>query len=106
MEILEFINHLRETDKYICDIYTKGGCYRLAVLLKKMYGGTVVINRDKDHAGLDHEGVVYDINGVNNWDDWDDPTDEDFKEMEHWSFANTRALSIGECQVCEEPILV
>ena len=64
IHIGEFIESLRNTDDYIQHIYTKGGCYKFHLLLKKLYKGcTPYISQRKDHIITLHEGKYYDIYG-------------------------------------------
>ena len=71
MNILNFINALRETDKYIETIYTRGGCYRFHLLLKQMYPECEpMINMSKDHVATLYEERLYDINGVVQQEIW------------------------------------
>ena len=107
MKILDFITKLRETDYYIAIIYTEGGCYKFAKFLRGIFGGDILIRKDKGHAALKLDDYIYDINGLlQNVDDFEFPTEEDLKEMETWTFGGNRLLSLGECEHCEEPLLV
>lgn len=106
MDIEDFIKQLRETDHYISTIYYEGGCYRFACLLESMFGGEVVISKEKDHAALLLNGKVYDIKGKQDPELFESPCNFDLIEMNDWSFAKYRILSIGECGNCEEPILI
>jgi len=64
MDILTFIEELRNTDGYIRYIYTEGGCYRFHLLLKKMYKGcTPYISKEKNHIVSRYKGRFYDIDG-------------------------------------------
>ncbi len=106
MDILKFIEITRNSDRYVKDIYTKGGCYQFARILESLFsGGEVVINNDKDHAAYDFAGAFWDINGVSN-EKYDTPTEIELELMESWSFWKTAYLKAGECPVCEEPLLI
>jgi hypothetical protein len=105
--ILEFITALRESDKYIEVIYTNGSCYKFHLLLKKLYPESKpCINVLEDHIVTLHEGIMYDINGVVGGGVWRSLTKDDLKVVENWSFDKKMMISLGECQFCEEPILV
>lgn len=107
MNILNFINALRETDRYIETIYTRGGCYRFHLLLKQMYPECEpMINVSKDHVATLYEGRLYDINGVVQQEIWTPMTQEDIWEAEKWSFAKHNWLSLGECPHCGEEITI
>ena len=106
MNILDFIHNLKKTDYYIAIIYTEGGCYKFAKFLRGIFGGDILIRKDKGHAALKVDDLVYDINGVQKEIDFKPPTEEDLKEMETWTFGGNKLLSLGECSHCEEPLLV
>ena len=106
MKPIDFIEMLRNSDPYISTIYTNGSCYKFHLILKKMYPESVpMIDEIKDHIVTEIDGVYYDINGVNNGEYYS-LTDYDFDLVEKWSFSKQRMLQIGECPVCEEPIVV
>jgi hypothetical protein len=99
------IDALRESDPYIETIYMKGSCYRLHLMLKKLWPDALpVTNASGDHVGSVIGGVAYDINGVVDWS-YRDMDYEDTKEAMQWSFANNSMLQIGTCPICEEPIV-
>ena len=106
MNILGFIHNLKKTDYYITIIYTEGGCYKFAKFLRGIFGGDILIRKDKGHAALKVDDLVYDINGVQNEIYFQAPTKDEIKEMETWTFGGNRLLSLGECEHCEEPLLV
>lgn len=107
MEINDFITALRETDGYIKSIFMEGSCYRFHLLLKKMYPESKpCINLKEDHVVTLYKGVMYDINGVVEEGVWRALTKDDLKKVEQWSFQKNMFLSVGECEFCEEPILV
>ena len=101
IEILDFINSLRETDQYIKSIYTKGGCYQFALLLHKMYPcSTILVNYDNTHAVLKYNRNLYDIRGlVRKKRDFHIPSEDEIKEMEKWSFSRNYMLKLGEYPV-------
>ena len=105
MNILNFINALRETDKYIEVIYARGGCYRFHLLLKQMYPECEpMINMSENHVATLYRGKLYDINGVVKDDIWLKMTQEDILEAEKWSFAKQYTISFGRCPYCDEKI--
>lgn len=105
MQPLELIEALRETDPYIETIFTQGGCYRLHLMLKRFWPDALpVINATGDHVGSLIGGEVYDINGVSGWS-YRPMDDDDAAKAEEWGFAKNAMLQVGECPICEEPIL-
>jgi hypothetical protein len=42
----------------------RGSCLHLALLLRDIHGGTIMINETGDHVALSHEGNLYDIRGA------------------------------------------
>lgn len=111
MGILEFINALRETDKYIGDIYINGGCYQFSKLLCKMYkGAKTLVSLSKEtgyHAVTEYKNVLYDIDGiVNDSLKYKTPNKKEIKIMENWSFSKNYLIKIGECPNCETPFFV
>jgi hypothetical protein len=61
MEILDFIKDLRESFYGSVHVYKNGSCFKLADLLRKMYGGTVV--EIHGHCSLFLDNKLYDIEG-------------------------------------------
>ena len=108
MKINHFISSLRNSDEFISTIFSQGSCYKFAILLKRMYGGEIVINNEKDHAALLIDGEYYDIgNGIDGiLDRYTIPTKDEIEMMRSWSFAKNYLLSVGECEFCEEQIIV
>ena len=127
MEILDFIDSLRETDNYIKDIYLNGGCYQFSKLLCKMYRSAKTLiyispcisdknNIDIDklerlkqpkdiaHAVTLFDGKMYDINGEFESDrNYHVPTKKELEEVEKWSFSRNYLIKLGECPNCETP---
>lgn len=102
---LIILNAMRATDPYIATIYTEGGCYRLHLMLKQIWPDALpVINQLGDHVGTLIDGDVYDINGIADWS-YRAMDDDDIAVAETWSFAKNSMVQIGECPVCEEPIV-
>ena len=106
MKILDFINALRNSDKYINVIYNNGGCYQFYLLLHKMYGGKPMINIEKNHIVTLYEGIYYDIEGINNEEIFLPLTDNDFKIVKKWSFSKNTWLTLGDCPSCGERLIV
>jgi hypothetical protein len=106
MEILKLISLLRDSDPYIRTIYTEGGCYRFHLFLREIWMEAIPVTNEKsDHVGSLIDGEVYDIDGIVNWS-WRPMDDVDIEQAKTWNFANNSFLQIGECPVCEEPIVV
>ena len=106
MNILTFIENLRETDPYIETIYMQGGCYKFHLFLKKYWPRAIpVTNAQRDHVASLIDGAAYDIKGLIDWSyiamDCDDISD-----AEKWSFTDNAFLQIGECPVCDEPLVI
>lgn len=106
MSPLMLIEALRKTDKYIEVIYMQGGCYKFHIFLREIWPcATPVINKDKDHVGSLIDGIVYDINGIAEWE-YTNMDADDIEMAERWSFAKSKMISLGECPVCDEPLVV
>jgi hypothetical protein len=99
------IKQIHELDPYMSLIFTQGSCYKFASFLANYFGGEVVMTWDREHALALIHGSVYDINGIAD-ETWFYPSDKELKIMQSWSFAKNRFISLGKCNVCEEPILV
>lgn len=104
--MLFLINSIRETDRYIADIYLNGGCYQFHLMLKKFAPDCEArITKEKNHIVTYFQGKHFDITGI---------VEGQFEPLNHyeinmaskWSFAKNMALQICECPVCEEPIIV
>lgn len=106
MNILTFIDELRNTDGYIQHIYTKGGCYRFHLLLSKMYRDTTpYISENLDHIITRYKGKFYDINGeVTCLDGYSKLREEEIRMVEGWSFHLHNLIVLNECPHCEEPL--
>jgi len=100
-----FISTFKSMNMYIVSMFTQGDCYKFAILLKKIYGGKIVVNKSFNHARVLIKGVVYDITGIAKSDKCIFPNEEDIKKTENWSFQKQMLISVGECQYCEEPII-
>ena len=106
MDILTLITSLRDSDPYIHTIYTEGSCYKFHLFLKKIWPTAVpVINDTADHVASFIDGVMYDIDGVADWD-YRAISVKELAMVEKWSFAGNSFLQVGECPACEEPIIV
>ena len=104
--MLFVINAIRETDRYIADIYLNGGCYQFHLMLKKLAPECEArITKGKNHIVTYFKGKHFDITGI---------VEGQFQPLNHyeidmvskWSFAKNKAIQICECPVCEEPIVV
>ena len=104
--MLFLIDSIRETDRYIADIYLNGGCYQFHLMLKKFAPECEArITKDRNHIVTYFRGKCFDITGI---------VEGQFESLNHyeiemaakWSFAKNKVLQICECPVCEEPIVV
>jgi hypothetical protein len=102
--MLRFISALRQTDRYIEMIYLNGACYQLHLLLKKYADCEPLINPEKNHVVTKFKGKLFDITGEVKGA-YQPMTDEDIEIASKWSFRRTKMIQLGECQVCQEPIL-
>lgn len=105
--IHKFIRLLRETDPAVVTVYKSGACYQLAPMLQSLYpNGYLVINTERDHAAYLHGAHVYDIDGAQpNSTDWHLMTQSHIELASKWSFSHNSFLQIGECPICDEPLL-
>jgi hypothetical protein len=104
-DVLFVIDKLRETDKYISDIYLYGGCYRFHLFLKSLLPSAEPrISKEKNHVVTFFEGKHIDIRGVVVGRFYK-LTKNDLEMAEKWSFKNHRMLVIGECDSCGEQIV-
>jgi hypothetical protein len=44
-------------------ILQRGGCGQLALLLREIFGGTILIRGDKQHVAFSLDGVAFDVKG-------------------------------------------
>ena len=103
----QLIKKLRQTDKYIETIYTKGGCYKFYKFIKFVFPeAEAYITESKDHIIIKYKGLFYDITGVVKRRKAKIMTDSDIKECEEWSFGQQQALAIKECPYCKQDILI
>jgi hypothetical protein len=106
MDIEKIIKALRESDAYIETIFTQGSCYKFHLFLKSLYPKAVpVINEEKDHIGTLIHTDVYDITGKVSGN-YNVMADYEIELAQTWSFSKSRMLQLGECPVCEEPLVV
>lgn len=106
MNILQFIDELRNTDMYIHHIYTKGGCYRFHILLSKMYKNCTPYTNG-NHIITRYKGKYYDINGeVYNQDGFRKLSSMEKPQVEKWSFHMNNLLVLKDCPHCDEPIIM
>lgn len=108
IDILDFIDALRNTDGYIRAIYTHGGCYKLYILLKKIYIECIpLINKDKNHIVTLYKGGKYDIDGlVTQNEEYSVMSEQDYEIAEQWSFSRNNLLALGDCPACGEQLIV
>ena len=106
--LLRIIDGLRETDPAIAAIFTNGGCYQFAKYLQSLYPqGELITNWNFDHVRFLIGGVAYDIEGMpyHEHHNWHVMTEHEMTQAEEWSFSKQRMIKIGECPVCDEPLL-
>lgn len=102
IDILQFINALRESDEYIETIYTQGSCYRLHLLLKTFFPECEpLISEGKGHIVSEYQGKLYDITGEVTRDGFSYMDQDDIETAEKWSFYKHNYLAITECPECE-----
>jgi hypothetical protein len=108
MNIVDFIDELRNSDEYIKHIYMKGSCYKFHILLSKMYKGTIpYISQSNDHIVTRYKGKYYDIFGtVDCLDGYRKLRDEEIPMVSRWSFYMNNLLVLKDCPHCDEPIIV
>lgn len=107
MNILKFINELRDSDEYIKHIYMEGSCYKFYILLSKMYKSTTpYISIKKDHIITRYKDRYYDINGeVYDVKDYMVLDEEDIPMVSNWNFRNHNLIKLDECPNCDEPLV-
>ena len=106
MDILDFIDTLRNSDGYIRHIYSEGGCYQFHLLLSKMYKNcTPYISGAKNHIITRYRGKYYDIFGtVDCLDGYTKLTIDEIVMVSQWSFRKNNLIKLDECPHCEEPL--
>jgi len=105
-DMLRFINALRQTDKYISDIYLNGACYQFHLMLKKFAPECEArITKEKNHIVTYFKGRYFDITGIVEGH-FEPLNNYEIDMASKWSFVKNKALQIGECPVCGEPIVV
>lgn len=102
-----FIQKLRETDTYLTMIYTRGGCYKFALFLQKVYPtGILYIRKDHKHIVVSISNQLLDINGyVSDTENYTKLTYEDIKlyKCDKWSSERNLILCDKKLQV-DKPI--
>lgn len=109
---IEFIDALRQSDRYIKVIYTEGGCYQFSKILKVIYQSAKAIKVKWDNTTYNHivteiDGKYYDITGevkLSDYHDFEYVKADDLSTLENWSFSNKAWLS-KECPICGEHII-
>ncbi len=107
IKIDAFIDALANSDQYIKDIYSLGGCYQFHLILSKLYvGAKPYISKNRAHVITKYKGRYYDIFGERKDVKLYEPMDDSFLLMvESWSFGRNYKLKIAECSFCDEPFL-
>lgn len=105
-EMIDFISAIRNSDRYIRGIYINGGCYQFHLILKRFAPNcSPKINARETHVVTYFMGRHFDISGEVKGD-FRDMNEEQIEIAKQWSFAKYHAIQIGECEFCEEPIIV
>lgn len=105
-ELVFLIDQLRNTDQYIKDIFLNGGCFQFHLFLKSMIPKCeLYITKERNHCVTKFKNSYFDITGEV-FGDFEIPNAYERMIMIRWNFASHKALQIGECPVCEEPIVV
>jgi len=105
-DMLFLIDSIRETDRYIADIYLNGGCYQFHLLLKKFAPECEArITKEKNHVVTLFKDKYFDITGIVEGH-FESLNQHEINMASRWSFAKNKALQICECPMCEEPIVV
>ena len=104
--MLFLINSIRDTDKYIADIFLNGGCYQFHLMLKKFAPKCEArLTKERNHIVTYFKGKHFDISGI--VEGQFEPLNKcDIDMVSKWSFSKNKALQIYECPACEEPIVV
>jgi hypothetical protein len=103
--VMRIITALRSTEPYIESIYTKGGCYRFHLFLKELYPDAIPVkNADFSHVGTLIDGECYDITGIVDCNYYA-MSIEEIEQAEKWCFTDHNMLLIGECPICDEPLV-
>lgn len=103
--MLFLIDSIRETDRYIADIYLNGGCYQFHLMLKKFAPESEArITKERNHIVTYFKGNHFDITGIVEGQ-FEQLNNYEIDMASKWSFAKNKALQICECPVCEEPIV-
>lgn len=103
--VMRLIIALKNTEPYVETIFTEGGCYRFHLFLKELWPEAIPVkNKDCDHVGSLIGGKCYDINGIVDWS-WYAMSVEEIEDAKRWCFTDHKMLLIGECPICEEPLV-
>lgn len=105
----DFLKTLRDSDDYISTIFLHGGCYKLYLVLKKIYPEAEPYIRTKDggHVITKIGNSFYDIKGKvssHRCRAYRKMTKEDMDVASKWNFAKHNWLVINDCPSCGEPI--
>jgi len=87
----------------------RGSCYRFHLFLKELFPSALpYLNDEKNHVASLIDGELYDIRGKveEKYKGLYSPLrSEDLELVQEWSFHQNMLISVGECPVCEEPIV-
>lgn len=101
---LALIEAVNNADPLMAEVFTKGGCFQLFVILQSVFAGArAFIDDDKGHVVTWIEGVYYDINGAY-------PGEDALREMSRaeqdtasrWRFSKNMAVGFKKCIHCLE----
>lgn len=107
MKPLDIINALQDTDPYVKMIFTEGGCYKFHCFLKTLFpSAELYIHKKKDHVATKIGRKYYDITGEVDKNEYDPIEITELEIVRNWSFAKNKMIQVGECPVCEEPIVI
>lgn len=99
----QFLEVLKNSDRYIETIFEQGGCYQLFVILSTLFDdATPYINQEKNHIVTMINGKFYDITGLVQGD-YHLMCESDIELAKGWSFSKNHVLVADECQFCGEP---
>ena len=107
---LDFLDILRNSDKYIELIFSRGSCYQLGKLLCAVYPQAVLykvkVNEYYDHVIVEIDGKFYDISGEASQSDISNAElveEEDKVWLDEWGFSKRRWLT-KTCEHCGEQV--
>ena len=104
------ITALRESDRYIPDIFMQGGCYQFHLFIKSIHkNAECYISATKDHIATKLFGKLFDIMGeIDEELEWlfKPLGDDDLEMVKKWSSSKYHCLSLGDCSFCGEHVVL